>query len=221
MRRYLVHVSVIWCAAAALVSLSLIAGRGNSITATMQRLHLADCAPPCWIGIVPGRMSFAEAYQRFVDVFGMQVSPINAGDAEFRRLMDSNSISRMLPDTASPSHKPTIVTFYVSQNRTVERVSLSTENGAGDLPRLGDLVSMIGPPQCIQVVGNYYMLVFSASTGIIAIQLDQSMPPQWNRPIQYLHFMRVNTADSTYDICTGAQLPLVPWRGLAIPRKYR
>jgi hypothetical protein len=214
---------MIWCASAALISVAVVAGRSESPSTGAQLLRLSDCAPPCWIGIVPGVTTFDAAYRRYAEVFGSPVSldPLvdpNNLDPETR------TVSLALPTTIS-LQAPITAMFYLAEDRTVQRISIGYEADTGDIvmPLLGDLVSALGPPQCVQVVSRLWMLVYSTPAGMVVIQLDQSASPLWNRPIHYLHFVGTfgEGEQTRIDRCSAARLPLLPWTGLANPRNYR
>jgi hypothetical protein len=50
------------------VSTALATGRRNSIPPLISALHLTDCAPPCWIGIVPGETTLQTAKDQLIRV---------------------------------------------------------------------------------------------------------------------------------------------------------
>ena len=41
---------------------------------------------------------------------------------------------------------------------------------------------------------DLWMLVYSTPAGMVVIQIDETSPPQWTRPIHYLHFVGAYTA---------------------------
>src|SRR5262245_52479683 len=55
-----------------------IIGRTQSPDPLIQRLHLSDCALPCWIGIIPGETRDTDAYQRFARIFGIGTSDLSS-----------------------------------------------------------------------------------------------------------------------------------------------
>jgi len=48
-------------------------GRLRSVPASIAKLHLTDCAPPCWIGITPGLTTVEAAKDRMIAVYGGQI----------------------------------------------------------------------------------------------------------------------------------------------------
>ncbi len=47
-------------------------GRSQPPSPAIIRLHLADCAPPCWVGIIPGQTSLRDAEQRLIRTFSAE-----------------------------------------------------------------------------------------------------------------------------------------------------
>jgi hypothetical protein len=62
-----------WILAIVAISFALLIGRSQPLPESIRRLHLTDCELPCWIGIVPGQTTIAEAKERIVTVFGNNV----------------------------------------------------------------------------------------------------------------------------------------------------
>src|SRR5664279_2104258 len=50
-----------------MVGVSMLIGHNQPFPALVERLHLADCALPCWDGIVPGISSAREVEDRIND----------------------------------------------------------------------------------------------------------------------------------------------------------
>src|SRR5689334_21302019 len=60
---------VSWFALIAGIGTMLLIEHTQPIPERLRMLHLADCAPPCWIGITPGKSTINEARQRLEAVF--------------------------------------------------------------------------------------------------------------------------------------------------------
>src|SRR3954469_16615948 len=50
------------------VIVSLLIGSIQPVSASVATFHLADCARPCWMGIIPGKTSREEAQTRIVNM---------------------------------------------------------------------------------------------------------------------------------------------------------
>ena len=48
------------------------AGQLQAIPDSISQVHLSDCRPPCWIGIIPGETTVAEAKAKIVATFSRQ-----------------------------------------------------------------------------------------------------------------------------------------------------
>src|SRR5437868_1860445 len=53
----------------ALLGIAMITGRLQPIPPRIAILHLNDCQLPCWIGIIPGKTTMAEALNRTKQVY--------------------------------------------------------------------------------------------------------------------------------------------------------
>ncbi len=70
MTRWLVVYAVRLLAALVLLSgAAILVGQRQSPSEWVTLLHLNDCELPCWIGIEPGKTTFAEAQRRIVDAY--------------------------------------------------------------------------------------------------------------------------------------------------------
>ncbi len=74
MRRLLWLSGVLALALTLSVGVSTLAARRRSMPRLLSRLHLTDCAPPCWIGIVPGETTIQAARSRIITTFGPHVT---------------------------------------------------------------------------------------------------------------------------------------------------
>jgi hypothetical protein len=63
MQRVISRVIAPWLALAVAIGLILGFGQQQPAAPQIARLHLTECRPPCWVGIVPGETLF-EAFKR-------------------------------------------------------------------------------------------------------------------------------------------------------------
>jgi hypothetical protein len=144
MRRLIGYVLCCWLVLAAIVGTALIVGRRQSLPSRLEMLHLTECVPPCWIGIVPGQTTIAEARQRIEQVFSydagydLRVDPI---DPNFWQVY----IYRRAQLQA-----PVVITLTAHQHTIVDAInflfSASSSEGSTDVPTLADLHSVLGAP---------------------------------------------------------------------------
>jgi hypothetical protein len=81
-RRLAVSAFAIYVVCLLLVAASLPVGRLNPHAASIEQLHLVDCPPPCWIGIIPGATTVEQAKARIVATYA-GVDDLSIKDAGF------------------------------------------------------------------------------------------------------------------------------------------
>src|ERR1041385_3599031 len=64
MRRFLIFPLALCFIFSAVTSAAIMFGREQPLPEHLAMLHLTDCAPPCWIDIVPGVTTLEEAIPR-------------------------------------------------------------------------------------------------------------------------------------------------------------
>jgi hypothetical protein len=72
MRRRLSLLLVLVAVLVVMAGVARVAGQHRPAPTLMATLRLADCAPPCWIGIVPGQTTIEDARLRMMAVYGGQ-----------------------------------------------------------------------------------------------------------------------------------------------------
>src|SRR5579864_7933293 len=75
----------------ALTGTALIVGRDQPLPERLAMLHLTDCAPPCWIGIVPGVTTIQEARKRVDAIYTLKYTSSPAGFMRILFSQDPNS----------------------------------------------------------------------------------------------------------------------------------
>jgi NhaP-type Na+/H+ or K+/H+ antiporter len=61
MRKFYGAIFVLWIALIVVLGFVRIVGKLKLPSGDIALLHLTDCTPPCWIGIVPGKTTIEEA----------------------------------------------------------------------------------------------------------------------------------------------------------------
>lgn len=69
LRRLFVPIIMLLIGFTAISGVIILIGRAQPLPEPLAMLHLTDCAPPCWIGIVPGKTTREEAAKRIEAVF--------------------------------------------------------------------------------------------------------------------------------------------------------
>jgi hypothetical protein len=159
------------------LSVVILAARQQPIAANMQRLRLADCAPPCWMGITPGQTVRGDAVQQLAPL-----SPILHQDASFT-----------VSEGYASEHESILAVTLRSEgvNFTIEMTSVrgvvmgirlpsnfrslgSSAKPGEMMPTLGEIVSLLGAPACVAARKNYrgWLLVYETPPSEIVVTIE-------------------------------------------------
>ena len=165
------------------------------------------------MGIIPGQTSAVEAIRRLnetlISTFHFEAPLIDDGtDNPFL-------LVKIIPYGSSPQHTGHL--NLAAQHRTTVFVGLATDYFDPTMPQLGEVVTILGPPACVSIVGlsNEGLILYytekpgSAFSFVIAIN-----SPTWTQPIR--------SPSSSYDLripsCRGPSY--LRWRGLGDASLY-
>jgi len=95
----------------------------------LQKLHLTDCALPCWIGIIPGKTTFEDAAQLITHIYPQADFP-GGGYVRVRYPVGSSYVEIDTETVAGIVHEIII--------------GLPREGGI----TLGDIANLLGMPTC-------------------------------------------------------------------------
>jgi hypothetical protein len=136
------------------VSAALALGRSQAVPISITRLHLNDCLPPCWIGIIPGTTTVADAKAKLLEVyFGKE--HLTFKDSGF----DSGPIDRTAVENMIEGEdfylfvRMNISELVDGNSETVQSIALltSAENHGEHVPTVADILSTFGAPQGVMV----------------------------------------------------------------------
>ncbi len=120
-------------------ALAVTIGRSQPPSPAIIRLHLADCAPPCWVGIIPGQTSLRDAERRLIRTFspekvlpGIVTTPTTIGADLWR-------------DT-KPPHVFAHVVLGSVDGITVDEIIINVESE--NAPPLSAVLVLFGSPTC-------------------------------------------------------------------------
>jgi hypothetical protein len=127
--------------ATALFSLTIwasgVVGQAQPTPKNVLRLHLTDCAPPCWANITPGVTSMSEVKARIATLF-----------PDFNSVATDDSFMAWRL-AASKAYTTSInVTF---RGGVAATISIGTGTPSDEMPSLGELGAIFGTPTCITV----------------------------------------------------------------------
>jgi hypothetical protein len=136
------------------VAAALTLGRLQAAPMSITRLHLNECLPPCWLGIIPGTTSVAEAKAKLLEVyFGKEHFTFK--DSGF----DSGPVDRTaVENMIEGADFYLFVRFNISElvdgrNEVVQSIALmsSPDIQALHAPTVADILSAFGAPQAVLV----------------------------------------------------------------------
>lgn len=227
MRRLFFYSFALCGLCAAIISLTVIIGRAQPLPERIQRLHLTDCAAPCWMGIMPGRTLASQTYRRLVEIFGAfqyTLEPDQAVDDT-----TSGGLDLRLKTDDRPPRLQTTVGIGYSQG-VINYVSVLTDRRDNWMPSLGEVVSILGSPSCIYPVSfpindTYEKLILTysdpkgaAEIMIIVQPYDQDL--NWTTPVTFLSMFRPGYVKDTCQASAQNTNQLLRWHGLADARHY-
>lgn len=182
-------------------------GHGQPPSLAVQQLHLFDCAPPCWIGIVPGETSSDEALRRFFETFALHESyvPISSTGT-----FDISSFQVVLGDEGDSVQVRFQFFRWVTSRIWID---LTRDGIPIGLFSVGNVLDMLGTPSCIDPKPQGYRglsLIYENRTGLVFVGVPgESAVIQWTQPISFVS-MREHPSLTRDGVCLGFH----PWRGL-------
>lgn len=144
LRWLIVRTLIIVVVAVVAITGAIFIGRQQPTPDNLALLHLTDCELPCWIGIVPGKTTLAEAEARIRQVYGNAPGYVLQQDDDehfvlINQKRDDDGIEIGLHECDSRATQSTCVEIDLSQ-------SMPTGDPDLDLPQVGSLISLVGRP---------------------------------------------------------------------------
>ncbi len=193
--RFLTLVVTLCFAFSAFAGVAILIGRQQPLPEHLAMLHLTDCAPPCWIGIVPSVTAQGDVKAIFEKAFPNHrpyfIVPGNMGGVQFQSQL-------------------TIETTPLPRDR-VSQILIADLDSSGNyiaadsplMPRLGDVLILWGFPTCMYVEsGDYWRLHYKlGNDGLNTLDIIVKGHRFWpEQPIFYI-FMYRTTLDYNHTIC--------------------
>src|SRR5258708_2981658 len=167
MRRFLALILTLCLTFSVFTGAAILIGRQQPLPEHLAMLHLTDCAPPCWIGIMPGVTTLADAAIRAKTTYGNSPKYAMKLNAETSSLTveinNRTDFSRVvyINIVADLSGKISTIVFH----------SYGKENS----PNIGELNSILGLPKKLLSGGavpdtdpRTYFLIFSGTNCVYA-----------------------------------------------------
>ena len=168
-RRIFLH-SAIWSAAfALLIGAALALGHIQPPPQILERLHLAECALPCWLGIIPGQTTFEEAVRSLSAVYPGAVTVGSAAGESTVTVEGSASL--------------------IARNGVIDSLEFSGGLFLDGKVTLGDIAiaSLIGAPPCkIAERDMLGLLIYSAHESTAVVVGQHTPEKRWRNPVAYI-----------------------------------
>lgn len=211
MRKLILYVLLFCVVFAALSGAAIFIGRQQPPPARVAALHLTDCAPPCWIGIEPGKTTIAEAKMQIESIFENSTNPnLNETDSvvslEFRPFGEFQ-----------PGNEPRIMLVAKKDNIVREIRFYFTADPSlpisAYMPRLAELYCIFGEPDRIvwqhMALGGPGLFYGSEDYGAT---IHIPLPYRLNLETQPI-LLDFHGRGGFYEVGMGRRF--YPWRGLA------
>lgn len=153
MRWFIIRVLSLWVGLATLIGAFVFIRHQQADDAPLQILHLTDCAPPCWIGITPGKTTIDEARQRIEAVYGQL--------PDYRLILDPTAPPNLLQGSltrVAPPKGRMWVTLHAAPDNVIDTITLDGldmgPRGRYDVLGLAELYRLFGPPSGVYLNGR-------------------------------------------------------------------
>jgi hypothetical protein len=194
------------------ISIAVLIGRMQPPPERLAALHMTYCAPPCWIGIMPGTTTqgevealFGEAYPHHEPFF------IRLGDAGGGLQIQTYSTIESVPASTDIVHSIFIADMDKSGNNVMADSPL--------MPHLGDVLALWGPPTCMFAdAPDFWRLHYNMGEDGLSV-IDIMVKGHQMRPGQaifYLILYRTPPEYGTDCLRQGSK----HWLGFANPQRY-
>src|SRR5258706_10652581 len=208
MRRLLTFLLVLCLPFSAFTGAAILIGQRQPLPEHLALLHLTDCAPPCWIGIMPGVTTLEEALPRIKARYANlpDYQTIFSGSLTTATIQVSNAMN--------PDDKFSI-NIYADNNGRVNTIGFDTY-GSRSSPNVGELFSILGPPTSVLSKSSAlydgittYTMAFSAHDCITAatVPYPDNFASIFQQPSSF-YFGERGGCDAQ-----DRQPPWQPWRG--------
>jgi hypothetical protein len=117
---------------------ALLIGRRQPPSERVERLHLTDCTPPCWDGIMPKVSSLSQVQQRIAATF-----------PSFKYLSSINlpfqtwTVNDLAPNNTSID--------VAVDDGSVYSINIGTDFVSEQMPNMGEVLAIYGVPACVSV----------------------------------------------------------------------
>lgn len=176
---------------ALLTGVTRLLGQAQPNPALIEMLHLSECAPPCWIGIVPGKTTLTEAKARIIAAYGQ------SGYLLTFDLISAPGLAWINVERPADPVGILLITLTAHDNRIVDAITFDFSSiYLRDRIHLADVIKLLGSPSRVmlpvypakgtQTTGEFGLLYDDLYlNGLMATAL-LSDPVDWEQEVQLL-----------------------------------
>jgi hypothetical protein len=192
-----------------MIGVAVVVGHGQPPATVLRQLHLLDCAPPCWIGIVPGQTPADEALRYFREAFALADTDTSTSPGT---LFSSSFILPAIINTSGSM----IASFEFEDgvaNQMILQIVAQSGTLSDDIPDIGTMINLLGIPSCIRppsLAIPRWWLIYLTENGAVEVGVHGEDFVSWTEPISFL-MMRQRGDKSCPD-------DYYSWRGFHIQR---
>lgn len=184
-------------------------GRASPIPDRLTMLHLTDCQIPCWIGIVPGKTTIAQARAYIDAVYG--ASP------KYRVEFYAKDPSVVVPDfsiyTKSGPDGVASIRISADSSGVIAWIDINFFDASGKPlgvpPTAGELHRLLGPPsrEVIYRTADQNHLLYGSTAEGLLVGLEEY--GRWSSPIYGVELFGTSQIYS---------METCPWHGFGRPK---
>ncbi len=181
----------LWVVLALLAAAAQTAGQLEATPTSLTQIHLTDCAPPCWIGIVPGETTVAEAKAKISAVFGEQPDLHVRSDESNVSYIASNSVEVTVEgDAFSLSIRLNLGEWVDGKNEIVQSIGLFETRAdlSRAAPTVADILGAMGAPDWVGVeetvgIGKEITLRYEGLAAVFYSRADRPHVQRKSAPV--------------------------------------
>jgi hypothetical protein len=214
MKKFLRLAAAVWIVLLSSVALALRTGQTKHPSSRVQLLHFDICVWPCWIAIVPGQSTLADARAQIDQTYG---------DPEryflnFRPDLP-NQIEFTLRESTAPPESSVVITLSSYEGGQIVddihfKFSAADDSPPDRFPTIGEVMAIWGSPSQLWLndIYNYFIIYGNAQRGALlapypSLAYDN---PDWKAPISEIELY-------AHDLLPG---PGYVWQGFMALCQY-
>jgi hypothetical protein len=222
----LVALAIALCLACAMLTGVVVAiGRQTPIDHALAGLHLTDCAPPCWIGIEPGKTPMRQAIAQVHAVYDNDKTP------GYTAIYDKTVPGRLRltlhnKDNPALSAQISLDNHELREDQPVLMITMNFAAINSYPFTLAELVSLLGDPHHVYLIGgagnnSYYMSLNygdNLNRGIVIV-LRANGRVDWQQSAEWMRLQDLGSLSRSRLEGKGSMW-FVPWRGFTTLSRY-